>query len=646
MPCKLGGHPAAALPKHELRILRHGCRPNPVLFAPRRCTCAHAPSVCACVHAARQWQMLVRNRVTCRQAPCSHHAACAPCAHGPKSWQHVCPPAHISSHLTPPPPSCNLGLCFTPPRGLAEALGENRTLHQGPRGEAAAEEAARLAGAGQALTAPFVCVRGRVMFGPQELQELADEFERRLGLGNRSSASSSQDRGSASSSQGPGGGGGGGGGGGNGDGDDQGGIGGERWLLSGEVARALAARLGPASSFSPSCDLSVEEIALHENMAAGGMGEDPSHHFWRPHAPRTRALLATGHGAQGQVCARGAGREEGEVGGGRWWGRRGARVEEAWVKSLRNLTDTRGWPDVRDVRHLVLQVPHELEYNAGDVALVYPRNRPAVTNALLHLLGLDGDARINGLGCPDLPDVVSDTLNIQAPCTVRELISAHPDLQRAPRTSTLRALALLAGDADERERLLEIADNPAEFRDYIEACRRPIIGALPRMPACPYSFLPAPCVIKPGHPCPVSGMWVKDKGTNGRGATRLCLAPHGRPRRAPERLTQITASRLFRRVVGPSPPGRDSFVRRPRPSSIPRAGRCECSAFARGTLHARSWSSWSSCALAPRRCFAACRLLWWFAGDKAWSRMWQHGGQHAASAPLSLPPCRPGRWCR
>ena len=92
-------------------------------------------------------------------------------------------------------------------------------------------------------------------------------------------------------------------------------------------------------------------------------------------------------------------------------------MEEAWVKSLRNLTDTRGWPDVRDVRHLVLQVPHELEYNAGDVALVYPRNRPAVTNALLGKdpdvdvlrgrIGADIRARlVAALGAAVDPDVI------------------------------------------------------------------------------------------------------------------------------------------------------------------------------------------------------------------------------------------------
>ena len=315
------------------------------------------------------------------------------------------------------------------------------------------------------LTAPFVCVRGRVILGPQALEQLATEFQHRLRLAS----------GDGSSSEHPGSGGGGGGG--------------ERWLLSGEVAGAMAARLGPAPrcacpSLSSSTALSVEEIALHADMAAGDMGEDPSHHFWRCRASPTDISDSTGSGGGGAWygCADGRegagdGGKGGGEGGGQWW-RRGARVEEARVRSITNLTDNVRWPDVRDVRHVVLQADSQLEYNAGDVALVYPRNRPAVTNALLSILRLDGDAHIDAFRCPDLADVVLETLNIQAPCTLRELISAQPDLQRPPRRSTLRALSLLAEDADDRERLLDIADNPSEFREYIEACRRPVIGVL------------------------------------------------------------------------------------------------------------------------------------------------------------------------
>ena len=128
--------------------------------------------------------------------------------------------------------------------------------------------------------------------------------------------------------------------------------------------------------------------------------------------------------------------------------------------------DTETWPDVRDVRHIELELPAAIEghrqascdYAAGDVAVVYARNRPVTTQRFLRLLRLDGDARVDALrvkamgrgetGVEAAREFLVHQLNIQPPCALRELVSAQPDLERPPRPSMLRALAALASDPD------------------------------------------------------------------------------------------------------------------------------------------------------------------------------------------------------
>ena len=261
----------------------------------------------------------------------------------------------------------------------------------------------------------------------------------------------------------------------------------------------------------------VVETALHESIPAGALGESRAHHFWHPVALLGRSGMAhEGNRSGGVSVAMGAGSEGPQAAP----GLRGAIF--AQVESVSRMTDTVHWPDVRDVRHIVLRVPETVKYHAGDVALVYARNRPIVTNRFLRLVGLDGDARVESIQSTSSHEFPVHNLNIRPPCALRELISAHPDLERPPRASTLRGLALLASNGDQRQRLEEIAHSPADFQDYVETSRRPLISVLEDFPSvCQADVGSLLSVIPRLQPRPYS---IASSPSAHRGLLHLCVA--------------------------------------------------------------------------------------------------------------------------
>lgn len=147
------------------------------------------------------------------------------------------------------------------------------------------------------------------------------------------------------------------------------------------------------------------------------------------------------------------------------------------------------WP--QDVRHLVLSLldsPRLAENStvwplveAGDVATVHPRNPGDVTERAIALIissseqsGWTGETllHIRKGSLHHLNDAGRQN-RIQAPldCTLRELCELHLDLCGVPRRSFFDGLARFATNAEEQEKLLELAS--AEGTDlYYDYCVR------------------------------------------------------------------------------------------------------------------------------------------------------------------------------
>jgi len=174
----------------------------------------------------------------------------------------------------------------------------------------------------------------------------------------------------------------------------------------------------------------------------------------------------------------------------------------------------------QEVRHIELDVSGsaDLTYQAGDVAVVMPRNDPEEAETFLRLVGVDPDSVLemsiaNTQADPEL------VIDIPSPCTARDLAERHLDLHGVPRRSFLELLMQYSGGhEDTKERLEYLGSSEAsengdfqvyvskEHRSYVEVmldfphAKPPLealLDAIPRLQPRQFSIASSD-LIRPG----------------------------------------------------------------------------------------------------------------------------------------------------
>mmetsp|Transcript_19481 Transcript_19481/g.77717 ORF Transcript_19481/g.77717 Transcript_19481/m.77717 type:complete len:583 (-) Transcript_19481:1279-3027(-) len=133
------------------------------------------------------------------------------------------------------------------------------------------------------------------------------------------------------------------------------------------------------------------------------------------------------------------------------------RLSMASVISNTGLSD----PSVegRDVRHVKLKTIEPTDYSPGDVVYIYPRNPSQAVESFLDMMNLDGHqvVEIEGQG---------PSLNVNSPCSIREIVYGHMDLLGTPSRRFMEKLSAYAVEERERERLSYLASEEGSGELY------------------------------------------------------------------------------------------------------------------------------------------------------------------------------------
>jgi sulfite reductase alpha subunit-like flavoprotein len=108
-----------------------------------------------------------------------------------------------------------------------------------------------------------------------------------------------------------------------------------------------------------------------------------------------------------------------------------------------------------------------LDYEPGDVAVLYPNNDPETVQAFANLLGWDLKQNL----------IISENYSFSplptpSPISLKTLLSEYFDLNGPPTRSFFATLAKFVNSSAEREKLLEISQ-PEGYDIYLEYCYRP-----------------------------------------------------------------------------------------------------------------------------------------------------------------------------
>ncbi|EGB07047.1 hypothetical protein AURANDRAFT_65245 [Aureococcus anophagefferens] len=151
----------------------------------------------------------------------------------------------------------------------------------------------------------------------------------------------------------------------------------------------------------------------------------------------------------------------------------------ATLEATARLTADDWWQEVRHVTFSTAAA-----YGAGDVAVVLPRNADADVGRALAILrrrdaalGLDEtfafESRRGSQFRPPRPP-------LPGAATLRRVLSACRDLGAPPRPEALGIMALFASDAEQRDKLVELATAKGRnfFREYVRSERRSLLDVL------------------------------------------------------------------------------------------------------------------------------------------------------------------------
>ncbi|MES1911126.1 MAG: hypothetical protein MHM6MM_003610 [Cercozoa sp. M6MM] len=148
------------------------------------------------------------------------------------------------------------------------------------------------------------------------------------------------------------------------------------------------------------------------------------------------------------------------------------RAVECTMCTNTRLTPEDHFQDVRLVGFDLEGAPSHLrQYDAGDVALLFPPNPIEEVENVVQLLKLHGDAIVTKFDLDADASTVSWLHDIPVPITVRDLLRYHVDVCGTPRRGFFEALARVATAPHERERLQELSD-PKNAVEFYQFCTR------------------------------------------------------------------------------------------------------------------------------------------------------------------------------
>ncbi|TIA89805.1 hypothetical protein E3P99_01910 [Wallemia hederae] len=137
------------------------------------------------------------------------------------------------------------------------------------------------------------------------------------------------------------------------------------------------------------------------------------------------------------------------------------------------LTDTSWW---QDVEHVELDAPSELDYEAGDIAVVKPTNEASEIDDLIQVLNWQdvADKPLVFTSIRNLPRPLHAHTITKSPTTIRHLLTYHLSPFAVPRTSFFEYCAHFASNDLERDRLREFVstDGADDLFEYSTRVRR------------------------------------------------------------------------------------------------------------------------------------------------------------------------------
>lgn len=189
----------------------------------------------------------------------------------------------------------------------------------------------------------------------------------------------------------------------------------------------------------------------------------------------------------------------------------------------------------QDVRHIEFDISSDssdsIPYTAGAIADVYPENVWGVDEMVAYVSGdsethdrlqITGDTVVSILAA----DGRSPQRDFPSPTTVRDVFAKYLDILGTPRRSFFAKLSLFAADAEEREKLEELASAEGvdllydycirEKKTYSEvlldfrSARVPlaiVLQLIPRLRPRSYSISSSP-LLHPGRVCCLSRRWL------------------------------------------------------------------------------------------------------------------------------------------
>ncbi|KAF8312316.1 riboflavin synthase domain-like protein [Clavulina sp. PMI_390] len=171
-------------------------------------------------------------------------------------------------------------------------------------------------------------------------------------------------------------------------------------------------------------------------------------------------------------------------------------TEQATFNSFKRIT-RQDW--YQDVRHIELDLGHDIGYEPGDIAVLYPSNQASEVESLVTQQGwasiadsvydiTSGDdskflpMHRHMLGLYGLTIVVTDPLPLGLPqsATLRNLLTHYLDIKAVPRRSFFEFCCRFASDDRECEKLQEFCTTQGqeELYDYVQRPRRTTLEVL------------------------------------------------------------------------------------------------------------------------------------------------------------------------
>jgi sulfite reductase alpha subunit-like flavoprotein len=154
----------------------------------------------------------------------------------------------------------------------------------------------------------------------------------------------------------------------------------------------------------------------------------------------------------------------------------------------------------QDVRHIVLGLaPNDsqkegdgtadhqtLEYAAGDIAVIYPKNVFDV-DSFARLMGFDPDTVFSLHPLGDEMHSEQHVALFPTPCTVRQAFCCYMDVLGTPRRHAVEMLSHFATDAVEKDKLMEIGaakDGVDLYHSYLKREKRGFVELFADFPSC------------------------------------------------------------------------------------------------------------------------------------------------------------------